>query len=72
MTILRCSCCNVPWARLENGVLIVEAKHHGERHVNVVPVGDLANPFPESTPYGIMAVSQPTAWCDDQKMMIVG
>ena len=40
--ILRCSECGLPWGRVENGVLIVESRHHGETHVNVIPVADLA------------------------------
>lgn len=33
---LRCSCCSVPWAEIKNGTLVVLARHHGERHVNVL------------------------------------
>jgi hypothetical protein len=45
--ILRCTVCGLPWARIENGVLIVESRHHGERHVNVIPVTVLQEEEPE-------------------------
>lgn len=37
----RCRVCGLPFARLQNGSLLVESKHHGEKHVNVVSVWDL-------------------------------
>lgn len=39
--ILRCECCGLPFARLVNGAIIVESRHHGERHQNVVAVDEL-------------------------------
>lgn len=33
---LRCSACGLPFARIQNGVLIIESKHHGQTHVNAV------------------------------------
>lgn len=39
---LRCSKCGLPFARVQNGVLIIESKHRGETHVNVIAVADLA------------------------------
>jgi hypothetical protein len=33
---LRCSCCGLPWARIEDDVLIVTSQHHGEKHANVL------------------------------------
>jgi len=41
VVVLYCTTCGLPWARIENGVLIVESRHHGERHVNVMPIMDL-------------------------------
>lgn len=38
---LRCTC-GLPYARILNGVLIVESKHRGETHVNVISLADLA------------------------------
>jgi hypothetical protein len=35
---LRCAACGLPWARLQNGVLMVQSKHHGEKHVNGIAV----------------------------------
>jgi len=37
VVILRCAECGLPWARLQDGVLIVESRHHGETHVNALP-----------------------------------
>jgi hypothetical protein len=39
---LRCSKCGLPYARVQNGVLIIESKHRGETHVNVIALADLA------------------------------
>ena len=38
---LRCATCELPFARVQNGVLIVESRHHGEVHVNAVPLAAL-------------------------------
>lgn len=39
--ILRCAVCNLPWAKIRNGVLIVESRHHGAVHVNVIAVDEV-------------------------------
>lgn len=39
--VLRCAVCNLPWAKIRNGVLIVESRHHGAVHVNVIAVNEL-------------------------------
>jgi hypothetical protein len=39
--VLRCGQCGLPWAKLSNGVLVVESRHHGERHVNVIALETL-------------------------------
>jgi len=38
--VLRCRC-GLPWARIENGCLVVVSRHHGERHVNQIALPDL-------------------------------
>ena len=40
--VLRCGCCGLPWARLENGALVVESRHSGQVHVNRLSVEALA------------------------------
>jgi len=40
--VLRCAICNLPWAKIRNGVLIVESRHHGAVHVNVIAVDEVA------------------------------
>ncbi len=37
----QCSCCKLPFARIQNGVLIIESRHHGEKHTNVISLADL-------------------------------
>jgi len=32
---LRCSC-GTPWAKIINGCLVVESRHRGEKHTNVL------------------------------------
>lgn len=39
--VFKCACCGLPFARIENGVLIIESRHHGEKHTNVIPLSDL-------------------------------
>ena len=38
---LRCATCELPYARLQNGVLIIESRHHGQIHVNTIPIAVL-------------------------------
>lgn len=38
---LRCASCGVAYAELQNGCLVVQSRHHGEIHVNVLPVSKL-------------------------------
>ena len=26
--------CGLPWGKIENGCLIIESRHHGEKHTN--------------------------------------
>jgi hypothetical protein len=33
---LLCSTCRLPFARIENGCLIIESRHHGSRHTNTI------------------------------------
>lgn len=39
--IFECSCCKLPFARIQNGVLIIESRHHGEKHTNVIALAEL-------------------------------
>ena len=39
--IFRCHKCNLPFARLQNGSIVIESRHHGEKHVNSISVWDL-------------------------------
>lgn len=48
--VLRCACCGLPWAKVCNGVLIVESRHHGGVHVNVIAVNELERVARESVP----------------------
>lgn len=41
VTTLRCADCGLPFARIEDGELVVESRHHGEKHVNRVAVAEL-------------------------------
>lgn len=41
VVLLRCGQCGLPWAKVQNGVLVVESRHHGERHVNVIALEEL-------------------------------
>ena len=37
---LRCNC-GTPWAKIINGVLVVESRHRGEKHTNVLALEEL-------------------------------
>ena len=39
--IFRCHECNLPFARLQNGAIVIESRHHGEKHTNSISVWDL-------------------------------
>ena len=39
--VLRCGVCGLPWAKVQNGVLIVESHHHSDKHTNVMPLDEL-------------------------------
>jgi DNA-binding MarR family transcriptional regulator len=38
---IRCAQCNTPVAEVQNGCLVIRAKHHGEEHTTVLPLNDL-------------------------------
>jgi hypothetical protein len=40
MTELTCDC-GLPWARIENGSLVVVARHRGETHTNTISIMEL-------------------------------
>lgn len=39
--IIRCDKCGTPIAAVQNGCLVIEARHHGEKHVNAVSIWNL-------------------------------
>jgi hypothetical protein len=39
--VLKCSCCDLPFAVVQRGVLVIQSRHHGERHVNVLTLEEL-------------------------------
>jgi hypothetical protein len=39
--VLRCTECGLPYARVVNGVLVVESRHHGEKHTSVIAIAEL-------------------------------
>ena len=34
--LLPCAVCHSPWGYVQGGALVVESRHHGERHRNVL------------------------------------
>ena len=38
---IRCSQCSTPLAEIQNGYLVIKAKHHGEEHFTVIAINDL-------------------------------
>jgi hypothetical protein len=41
-----CSCCKLPFARIQNGALVIDSRHHGERHTNVIALAELVRLVP--------------------------
>jgi len=46
--VLRCGQCGLPWAKICNGVLVVESRHHGDRHVNVIALTEIERLWKEA------------------------
>jgi hypothetical protein len=40
-SVLLCSCCNLPFAKLQFGRLVIQSKHHGDDHTNALNVEEL-------------------------------
>lgn len=38
---LRCAQCGLPYARIQGKTLIIESKHRGKVHVNVIAISEL-------------------------------
>lgn len=43
--VLRCACCGLPYARVQGGCLVVESRHHGEKHTNAISLEEVARLF---------------------------
>ncbi len=41
IVVLRCGECGLPWARLQNGALVVQSQHSGQKHINAIALDDL-------------------------------
>jgi hypothetical protein len=44
-TVLICDKCGLPFARVQGGALVIESRHHGQVHVNVLSVDELVRVF---------------------------
>lgn len=52
---LRCATCGLPFGYLiiQNGVILIESRHHGEIHTNIIPlVAPLKGDAPDETKLG--------------------
>lgn len=38
---LPCDKCRLPYARVQNGCLVIESRHHGEIHTNAIPLAQV-------------------------------
>ncbi len=56
--VLRCGQCGLPWAKVCNGVLLVESRHHGDRHVNAIALEELIREWQVAVSAG-SAIPQP-------------
>jgi hypothetical protein len=39
--VLLCSCCNLPFAKLQFGRLVIQSRHHGYDHTNAIDLQEL-------------------------------
>ena len=39
--VILCSCCNLPFAKLQFGRLVIHSRHHGDDHTNALEIQDL-------------------------------
>ena len=39
---LRCPACGLPFAVVRDGALVIQSKHHGDTHINSIPLAELA------------------------------
>lgn len=53
--VCQCGACTLPFATIQAGVLVILARHNGERHTNVVTLADLERMLKESQ-CGMVAV----------------
>lgn len=42
--------CKLPFGHLHDGVLVIECKHHGERHINAITLEKLLHLMKEGAP----------------------
>jgi hypothetical protein len=47
---LRCEQCGLPFGRIQNGVLVVESRHHGQVHMNVISLATIQKLLQEVSP----------------------
>lgn len=38
---LKCACCDLPFAVVQRGVLVIQSRHHGQKHSNVITLEEL-------------------------------
>ena len=48
--VFRCDKCGTPIFRIVGNTIVVEAKHHGEKHVSVIPISQIAGEIPRFMP----------------------
>lgn len=39
--LFRCGKCNTPIFAIQNNCLVIESRHHGEKHTTAIPILDL-------------------------------
>lgn len=49
---LRCQCCGLPFGYLQGNVIVIESRHHGTTHVNLIPLVNVPELRQEVRPDG--------------------
>ena len=59
--VLLCTCCDLPFARLQFGRMVIQSSHHGDKHSNALDLEDLKRVLEALTDDGaIMPAVPPT------------
>lgn len=63
--VLRCAHCDLPWGRIQGGVLIIKSRHMGDEHTNVIAIDELMHLVEELRRNGEAPIGESLAGLQD-------